>query len=236
MTRLGTDERGAEYGKTFFVGGAGGIGDVVGTVDVPKGLRQAKYRGAIEVFGWQSTLGGTLRDVMDRSRNEREAARLAGRIEEYLDQNPGRRVNIIALSAGTGIATWALEALPAKYHVGTVVYLASALSQEYDLSWAMRHIDGHLYCFCSTHDPVLRLGLPLTGSVDREWALAGSAGLDGFVVPPGASEATQRLYAEKLRVRPYRSEYARHGYFGFHTDCTSPSFIAHVVYPLLKAE
>jgi len=232
ISYLGTDERGSELGRTYFVGGAGSVGNVVGTIDVPRGLRAAKYRGSIEVFGWQSALGGTLRDLLDRSRNESEARRLAERIERYTDEFPGRRVNIIALSAGTGIATWALEALPPKYHVGTAVFLGSALSREYDLSLALQRIDGHLYVFYSDRDPLLKYGLPLTGSVDRESTEA--AGLCGFALPTTASQQQQRLYADKLRLRPYRSEYRQYGYYGLHADSTSPRFVAKVICPLLS--
>ena len=80
MSYLGTDDRGREFGKTYFVGGAGPVGYVVGVHSVPKGLRRAGYRGAIETFGWQSVVGGTLRDQVDRSRNEEQARRLARRI------------------------------------------------------------------------------------------------------------------------------------------------------------
>jgi pimeloyl-ACP methyl ester carboxylesterase len=234
MSHLGTDDRGIELGKTFFVGGAGSIGNVVGTVDVPKGLRRGKYRGAIEVFGWQSTVGGTLRDLMDRDRNEGQAQRLAQHITDYLNRYPGRRVNIIALSAGTGIAAWALEFLPERYRVGTVVFLGSALSREYDLSPALARIDGRLYCFYSSRDPLLRYGLPITGSVDREFGLSSAAGLYGFVLPPGAGPSVRRLYRERLRNRPYRSDYAQYGYFGFHADSTQPAFVAKVIAPLLS--
>ena len=232
ISYLGTDKRGSELGRTYFVGGAGSVGNVVGTIDVPKGLRAGKYRGSIEVFAWQAVLGGTLRDMLDRGRNESEARRLAERIEHYMDEFPGRRVNIIALSAGTGIATWALEALPSKYHVGTVVFLGSALSRDYDLSLALQRIDGYLYAFYSDRDPLLKYGLLLTGSVDRESTEA--AGLCGFSPPTTASQQQQRLYADRLRLCPYRSEYKRYGYYGLHADSTSPRFVAKVICPLLS--
>jgi pimeloyl-ACP methyl ester carboxylesterase len=234
ISTLGTDEHGLQYGKTWFIGGAGSIGNVVGTFDVPKGLRAAKYRGAIEVFAWQAVLGGTLRDQLDRERSEGEARRLAKDIEEYMKRFPGRRVNIIALSAGTGIAVWTLEALPRRCQVGTVVFLGSSLSREYDLSTALTRIAGHLHCFHSTGDPLLRFGLPLTGSVDRDGSSSGAAGLYGFAVPPKASAATKQLYAERLRDYPYQSDYAKYGYWGLHADSTAPSFIEHVVAPLLN--
>jgi pimeloyl-ACP methyl ester carboxylesterase len=233
MARLGTDEQGSQYGKTFFIGGAGPVGNFVGTTDVPKGLRAAKYRGAIEVFGWQAVIGGTLRDVIDRERNAEQARRLAETIQGYLDQHPDRRVNLIALSAGTGITTWALEALPEGYRVGTVVYLGSALSRAYDLSAALERIDGHLHCFYSAADPLLRYGLPMTGSVDRETAAGEAAGLYGFGTPPGADAETRRRYAQRLRNRPYRRDYAGYGYYGWHADSTSPRFVEKVIAPLL---
>ncbi len=232
MSRLGTDEAGLPHGKTWFVGGAGSVGNVVGTFDVPRGLRAAHYKGAIEVFGWQSVVGGTLRDMLDRERNEGEARRLAADIQNYLDQHPGRRVNLIALSAGTGIATWALEALPPTYRVGTVVYLGSALSRDYDLSRALERISGRLHCFYSADDPLLRYGLPITGAVDRSSPVA--AGLYGFARPSAADGPQQAGYARRLRNHPYRHEYADYGYFGWHADSTSPRFIEKVVAPLLN--
>ena len=74
LTRLADDPRGAEHGKVFYVGGAGSVGLVVGTESVPRGLRDAGYKGAIEVFGWQSWVGGTLRDQMDSARNPTRSA------------------------------------------------------------------------------------------------------------------------------------------------------------------
>lgn len=233
MSYLGTTDQGQEYGKTWYVGGAGPVGSVAGTLSVPRGLRQAGYRGAIETFGWQSVVGWTLRDQMDRERNEGQARRLAGRIEEYVRAHPGRRVNIIALSAGTGITTWALEALPEDVRVGTVVYLASSLSRQYDLSEALKRVDGKLYCFYSPRDPVLKYGVPVAGSVDRELFESNAAGSYGFAMPPGRDTRRAELY-RRLRNRPYRDEYAEYGYHGLHTDGTAQGFVAKVIAPLLK--
>ncbi len=233
MSYLGTSDHGRELGKTYFIGGAGSVGNVVGTVDVPLGLRQAGYKGATEVLGWQSVVGGTLRDEIDRSRNMGQARRLARRIQKYMDKYPSRPVHIIALSAGTGIATWALESLPPKYHVQTVVFLGSSLSRGYDLSDALRRVDKRLYAFSSTRDPVLRYVLPLTGPIDRDSGTSTAAGLCGFDLPEDASAAVRELYRQRLRNRPYKPAYARYGYHGLHTDGTSPAFVEHVVAPLL---
>jgi len=235
ISYLGTDPTGSEFGRTYYVGGAGPFGNV-GTIDVPKGLRQAGYRGSIEVFAWQSVVGGTLRDQIDRSRNEEQARRLARRIQAYTRRYPGRPVNLIALSAGTGIVTWALENLPDRVHVNTVVFLASSLSRNYDLTRALRHVDNKLYCFYSPDDPILRYAVPIAGSVDRERFSPEVAGLLGFVLPHNASEETTRLYDTRVQNMPYRRHYARYGYRGRHTDTTSVEFIQYVVAPLLTGQ
>lgn len=235
LTYLGTDTAGSEWGKTYYVGGAGPFGHV-GTIDVPHGLRRAGYRGAIEVFGWQGVIPSTLRDQIDRSRNQEQAQRLARRIESYLRRYPGRRVNIIALSAGTGVAAWAIKALPAEFQVGTVVFLGSSLSRRHDLSAVLARVENKLYSFYAPDDPVLRYALPLAGSVDRETRGRGIAGLLGFEVPPGADVATIELYEQRLVNMPYRKHYRQYGYRGMHTDATAPSFVQSVIAPLFIDE
>ncbi|MBN2445705.1 MAG: hypothetical protein JXO22_03210 [Phycisphaerae bacterium] len=233
LTRFANDPGGAEFGKTFYVGGAGPVGLVVGTESVPRGLRQAGYLGAIEVYGWQSWVGGTLRDQMDAYRNRREASRLADRITAYCDQHPGRPVNIIALSAGTGVVSWALAALPADVSVQSVVFLGSSLSREYDLAPSLAHVSGYLWSFYSPTDPILRYAVPITGSVDREFVWGGVAGLYGFAPPEDASNDVRALYKERLRNLPWRQAYARAGYEGRHTDGVKAEFVAAHMYPLL---
>lgn len=235
MSYLGTTDEGREFGKIYFVGGAGPVGNVVGIFDVPEGLRRGGYRGAIETFGWQSAVGGTLRDQTDRARNLNQAQRLAGRIQEYMDSYPERPVNLIGLSAGTGVVTWALESLPDGYNVQSVVLLASSLSRGYDLSNALRHVSGHVYVFTSTDDAVLKYMLPVAGSVDREFGISEAAGLHGFMLPRGGDEEIYRLYRTHLRHRPHKRKYTRYGYEGGHTDCTDARFIEHVIVPLLIA-
>lgn len=229
ISRFGSDPSGEEYGKTFYLGGAGPIGRV-GSFDVPNGLRDGGYRGAIEVFDWQSL---TLVDQIDRDRNEDQARELARRIQDYLDRYPNRRVNLIALSAGTGISTWALEQLPAKYRVGTVVFLGSSLSRRYDLCLSLRRLDGRLYNFYSSDDPILKYGVPISGSVDREFDGGRVGGLLGFAFPEGIMPPGRALYAERLRNMPWRRAYARYGYSGRHTDSVRRAFVARYVAPLL---
>jgi pimeloyl-ACP methyl ester carboxylesterase len=232
ITYLGTDPTGQERGMTYYLGGAGTFGHV-GTIDVPHGLREAGYDGGLEVFGWQSILGGTLRDQLDRQRNLGQARRLAQRIQNYLDRFPGRPVNIIALSAGTGISTWAIESLPEGVRVRNVVFLGSSLSRDYELSTALARVDGALYNFYSPRDSVLRYGVPVAGSVDREFDGPAVGGLYGFRLPPLNKPDAREIYRLKLRNMPYRAAYARYGYKGGHTDSTTTAFVRSVIAPLI---
>jgi pimeloyl-ACP methyl ester carboxylesterase len=235
----GAHSRGQELGKIWFVSGAGPIGNVTGSQSVPAGLRRAGWQGAIERFQWQSMLGGTIRDQMDRGRNEGQGRRLAEEMVAYQAAFPGRPMHLIAFSAGTGVATWALEALPdvdpqGRVRVGHVVFLGSSLSREYDLTPALRRIDGHLYSFYSKKDPILRYMLPLAGSVDGQLWQPRPAGRYGFALPGRADHEMLDLYRRKLRNRRYRDVYERFGYGGGHTDSVNARFIRHVVAELLR--
>lgn len=229
MTQFGSSDQGAENGKTFFVGGAGAIGAVAGTFDVPSGLKKAGYRGAIEVFGWQSYVGDALRDQVDKERNLQEAKRLAERIAEYMKGHPGCPVNVIALSAGTGIATWALEALPPSERVESVVLLSSSLARDYDMTEALKRVRSRLYCFYSEGDPVLSVFMRGVGSVDRSTLVGEAAGLKGLTIPAKATLQSQSLYRMLVRNIAYHSEWARYGYYGMHADSVSEEFIRNIV-------
>lgn len=233
LAKFGDDSAGIDREITYYLGGAGTLGGI-GNGSVREGLRKGRYAGAINVIPWQSWFGDVLRDQIDRTRNQREAQRVADEILDYQQKYPGRRVNIIALSAGTGIATWALERLPAESHVGTVVFLGSSLSRRYDLTDALRHVDGRLYVFYSSTDPILRIGVPLAGTVDREFQGPSAAGLSGFALPAGASHEMIELYNRKLRNMPWKPRYERYGYRGRHTDGTSAPFVAEFIVPLLR--
>jgi pimeloyl-ACP methyl ester carboxylesterase len=234
---FGTDLRGSQYGRIYYVGGAGPFGNV-GMIDVPKGLRRAGWRGSVEVVKWQSTVGGTIRDQLDRERNEEQGRNFARQIVTYARHFPGRPINIVALSAGTGVTTWALEKLPDDVSVESVVFLASSLSRSYDLSAAVRHVNRRLYNFYSPEDPVLRYALPITGSVDGELELGspGVAGLFGFELPIRANEGARMLFDAHVQNMPYRKQYSQYGYHGMHTDTTSVDFIQYVVAPLLTKQ
>ena len=65
---------------------------------------------------------------------------MARKIREYSKRYPENRINIIALSAGTGVAVWACENLDSSSQIENLVLLGSSLSHDYDMSKALAHI------------------------------------------------------------------------------------------------
>jgi hypothetical protein len=216
-------------GITYYVGGAGPLGNK-GWLDLRNGLADAGYQGYVEVFAWQGlTHAG---DQINLSRNLDNGAELAARIRRYKRNYPVREVNIIALSAGTGVAIFALEALPEGVKVDHVVFLGCSLSSHYNLTSALRRVRGGLYVIHSEHDFILRDLVWYTGTVDRSSAAQGVAGLEGFRLPRQAGPSTEAQYAKLYNVA-YRDEFAEAGYKGGHLDSTSRAFISEYIAPIL---
>lgn len=221
-----------QYGLTYYLGGAGPVGNV-GSLDVPGGLQDAGYKGAVEVFTWQGlTHAG---DQMNLSRNRSKAAELAAEIKRYRKHYPSQEINIIALSAGTGIAAFALEYLPEGIQVDHAVFLGCSLSSKYDLTRALRRVRKGLYVVYSEFDPILKNVVWYTGTVDRSSAEEGVAGLEGFRLPDHLGPDTERQYA-KLHNVPYRYEFYDYEYEGRHTDCTRRGFISEYIAPAVMGD
>ncbi|MBN1342899.1 MAG: hypothetical protein JXQ73_09485 [Phycisphaerae bacterium] len=207
---------GDEHGKTYYLDGAGNWG--FGLTTVPAGLRNAGYPGNVEAYIWTSSFNPAV-DQINIGMNKLRAAILTGKIEGYLRQYPGNDVNIIALSAGTGIAVWAVEGLKSSYKVNNLVLLGSSLSENYDMRTALGNIKGKVYVYYSPHDEVLGGAVRAIGTVDRGGTE--SAGLGGLH-PPGGGRG-------KIINIGWRPKYERYGWTGSHTDATSEPFIQHYV-------
>lgn len=215
--------------KTFYLDGAGNLG--FGKETVPLGLADGGYQGDVEHFIWTTYLG-PLMDQMIYSHNRYQGRRLADRIAAYLDKNPGASVNLIGLSAGSGVAVFALERLPAKYQVDNLILLSSSLSADYDMTRALRRVRGGAYFFWSPDDPILQGFMPLVGTVDRE-NTSRVAGLIGARLPANAPRDTRQWYMTKVHnVRWYP-----HGSVGpiqlRHAGTTDRSFVREMVAPIL---
>lgn len=209
-----------KFGKIYYLDGAGNWG--FGVTDVPAGLQAAGYPGDVEVYVWTTSFSPAI-DQVNIVANKLRAAGLTGKIKDYLTRYPSNKVNMIALSAGTGIAVWAVEGLPDGMMIENMVLLGSSLSYNYDMRQALRHVRGKVYVFHSGHDEVLTSAVRALGTVDR--TNEDSAGLVGLR-PPGGGGG-------KVVNNGWSAKYTRYGWTGAHTDATSQAFIQAVVAPLV---
>jgi pimeloyl-ACP methyl ester carboxylesterase len=192
-----------------------------------RGIQQGGYQGEATIVDWTSgTLG--IPALYAEKHNTAEAQKLADRLTQVRKDNPRGRIVLSAHSGGNGIAVWALERLPDGVRVDDVLLLAPALSPDYDLSKALRHVNGHVYAFTSPYDLfILGAGTLLFRTMDGKHA--DSAGRVGFVTPEGADAAQYG----KLVQQPYQAEWMKYGNIGDHIGVMSRRFVATVIAPLV---
>lgn len=190
-----------------------------------RGLKDGGWEGPTKIYDWTENDPG-IDALHARKRNDREAQIVADMIEAKLKEDPKLQITLTSHSGGTGIAVWALEKLPEKLHVRTLVLLASALSPEYDLTAALKHISGRAYVYYSENDTlVLGAGTQLFGTIDGKKSVA--AGLVGFKVP---ADADKDQY-QKLVQRPWVKDWMMFENAGSHIGCMSRPFVSQVLAP-----
>ncbi|HUW84952.1 MAG TPA: hypothetical protein VMZ31_19400 [Phycisphaerae bacterium] len=202
-----------DFGKTYYIDGAGNWG--FGVAEVAQGLKAAGYRGHVEAYLWTTSFNPAI-DQVNRPAAHLRAAILTQKIQDYLRNHPRNDVNIIALSAGTGIAVWAVEALESSYRVNNLVLLGSSLSSDYDMRKAVTKIKGHVYVYYSRYDTILDGPMRVLGTIDGRMDVD-AAGLVGLH-PRGGDRG-------KIVNIGWGPQYQRYGWTGAHTDCTSEPFV-----------
>ncbi|MFN0136300.1 MAG: esterase/lipase family protein [Phycisphaerae bacterium] len=202
----------ADVGVTFYVPGAGNVD--FGDAGVREGLQAAGYRGEVAAYMWTISFNPAI-DQTIRLNARLRAKRLAKIIEEYMEKYPERPVNLVGLSAGSGIAIWALENLDPKYKVENVVLLSSSLWHRYDVGKALERVKGRVFVYYSPYDSVLSGPMKIFGTIDGVFGEDG-AGAVGLHSPSGGS---------RIVNISWRAEYRQYGYNGGHVDSTSAPFV-----------
>ena len=220
-------------GYIFYCDGAGGGGLLMNwSGGVREGLTDAGYQGAGEMFRWETGLGVVADQTAPVKFKKRKARELADEIVKYQSRHPGAPVHLIGLSAGTAVVAYALEFLPPDHSVQNVVMLSGSLSSGYDLTEALRRVNGRMYIFTSQRDEVLLTAVPLSGTADRVSASGGTIGIRGARLPASATSETRSLY-RKIAVIPWNPQFARYGNEGGHTDTVKGPFVQQFVAPLV---
>jgi len=202
------------FGRTYYIDGAGNWG--YGVADVHDGLRKAGYQGRIINYRWSPTLNPALDQTIGRPIARLKGADLGREITAYLADHPETQVNIICLSAGTGVGVWACEAVkpPAKVH--NLVMLGSSLASNYNMSKALANISGQVYVYHARTDMILQGPVRSLGTIDGQIGVD-AAGLVGLR-PPG-------LKSDQIVNVPWQPRYQRFGWTGAHTDSTCAPFV-----------
>ncbi len=200
-----------------------GIGNFDGGHDrIREGLEQAGFKGEVATFYWTLAPGPLAPiDQVVRINPRLRAGILARHIEEYIDKFPGRPVNLVGLSAGTGVAMWALEDLKPGYRVDNVVLLSSSLSSGFDARKALRNVAGKVYVYYSPNDAVLLVPMRVSGTIDGVYT-EDAAGVVGL---------RARGHGGKIVNIAWRPEFESLGYYGGHLDSTSPRFVQQEIAP-----
>lgn len=220
---VGCEKRDNErFGKTFYLDGAGNWG--YGSADVPAGLMDAGYRGDVEVFIWTTSFN-PLVDQLNIIGAKARALALTDKIKSYARAFPNNPINVIALSAGTGVATWAIEGLPPDVRIDNLVLLGSSLSYDYDMSRALSRMDGRIYVYYSNLDTVLET-VRVVGTIDGKRGVD-SIGYVGLRAPRGDRDRVVNIGWDR--------SWMRLGWTGAHTDTTNRLFVSREISKHIKA-
>src|SRR5438874_739504 len=192
------------------------------------GLTAGGFEADFHIFDW--TEGDT--GIVALQRHDQhviEARKAADLIIEQFKASPGTPIYLTGHSGGAAILTWAIELLPDEIKIESVAMFAPALSPQYDLTKALKHVKGKLYVFSSPHDfVVLSTGTKMFGTMDGVRCEA--AGFKGFVEPKSADAEEYK----KLMPQPYQRSWAlRYGHVGSHICGLRPKFARDYVAKLL---
>lgn len=208
-----TAPKAEQFGKIFYVDGAGNWG-AFGSRGLPDGLREAGYKGSLETYIWTVSFNPLI-DQLAVGNAKLRGALLSRKIADYIRKYPDNEVNVISLSAGTGVAIWAIEGLPDDAHIHHLFLLGSSVSNDYDIRPALSHIDGKVFVYYSPLDQVLA-SVEVVGTIDGKRGVK-SVGQVGLKVPPGAEG--------RVVNTGWSREWLDLGWTGAHADTTNKKFV-----------
>jgi pimeloyl-ACP methyl ester carboxylesterase len=192
-----------------------------------EGLRDGGVHANFVTYDWTENDPG-IHALQAYDRNRGEARKVAELIEIHAAADPDSPIYLTAHSGGCAVAIWALEQLPTNVKVRTLLMMAPALSPSYDLTSALRHVDGQAFAFTSVYDTVvLQTGTTLFGTMDGVQTAA--AGFGGFVRPPAADP----LVYQKLVQRKFDRDWEQYGDYGGHIGAMSHAFARAILAPLV---
>lgn len=220
-----------EFGRVLVLPGIEG-GNVLSR-RIALGLAEGGVRSAIEIYDWTLGLPAFPVNLMYLERNQRVAQELAQILIDYRKEHPSAHIHLVGHSGGAGIIVFALEALPEEFEIDSAILLAAALSPDYNLAPALRHVKNGLITFYSQRDVgFLKAGTTILGSIDRSYGV--SAGAVGFNAPANLMPEERRLYAKRLRQIAWNERISEYGASGGHLGWASRTFSRLYLAPIIR--
>jgi len=183
----------------------------------------------VETFAWSVGYKRSVADQTDRENHAAQGCRLAAQINAYLQANPGRRVYLVAHSAGCAVVLIAAAQLPPE-SIERIVLLSPSVCACYDLRPALRATRAGIDNFYSYKDRwVLGLGMRMVGTTEEGCRIA--AGRVGFT--PISQCPDDAALSCKLRQHPWNPDERNYGHNGGHFGNQEPAFLKAYVVPLL---
>jgi hypothetical protein len=178
----------------------------------------------VRQFYWSHGPYRVIRDQTDRAHAMAQGAKLAEEILARQAREPGRRVVLVAHSAGSMVALAAAQKLPAGT-LDRILLLAPSVSSGYDLAPALAATREGIDVFCSHKDrATLGVGVRIVGTADRGSGRA--AGRFGFCAAD----------ASKVRHHWWAPDQSATGNTGRHTGAYAPAFAVASLFPLIGAK
>lgn len=213
----------------FVVRGANGHNG--GIAGIMRQVHTARPDASVQAFEWGAPACLFIRNFNSRTIHNSAEEALADRLARWHAEHQHSRIDIVAHSAGCGVALGAMRRLPSDLRIGDVVLLAPSVSPQYDLAPALSRVDGLMHVFHSDRDSLfLHWRTSTFGTYDGVKSPA--AGNVGFT---GTEQLPEPLRA-KLVQHPYDPDWTKYGAAGGHFDAKKPAFVRAVIVPLLATE
>lgn len=194
-------------------------------------FRDAGVDAEIRIYDWRRPFQ-PLANLTEYEENRAKARQVAADLALYHAQHPTAPIDLVGYSGGGGLVVMIAEALPEEVRLRNVLLVQPALSPDYDLTAALRRIDGQLVNFYSPHDWfILGWGTKTFGTMDRKYV--DSAGKQGFDAARAAPDATLR---KKIVQEPWRDEMVLSGHLGNHLSIMLYGWNKKYVAPYLCAK
>ena len=199
---------------------------------VCQAYRDAGVVADVRIKKWDTPVFNALGHLVNYDRNRAHAAVVAAEIAQYRQAHPAAAIDLVGYSAGGGKAVMVVEALPEDIRLRNVVLVQAALSPTYDLTEALRHVEGKLVNLYSPGDWfILGLGTKVFGTIDR--TRTASAGKNGFDLVAAVPNETLR---SKVVQRGWTREWLRRGHVGTHLSSLLYRWNRTYVAPYLLSE